>query len=1124
MTSFLDNRLPPDSQDRWLQWREKILKTVYIAGMAAGAFVIVPLLIHIYHVKQWPLLAFDCLVVAWGGFALLFWRRLGFKIKAAGALAVFLFTGIVVLWRLGPLSGGGYWLFVFPIGSALLLGLRWGLVATAVDAAVFAVFAIFVQSGLVAWEIGPAGAENRLIITAMNFILLSFLSVVSISTLNNFLLNTLAKQEETKRNLERESRQLQSANEELRRERAMHDQAQGELWAEKEISRVFTEKVPLAVALLSANDEVEYINGTFTDIFGYVLEEVPTIQKWRELVYPDPAYRRRVAEVWDRIIASDEGHGGPIKILGVVCKDGTKKPVVFRVATLGSGKRIVLFEDCSERVKAEQALQDSDERYRLLIKNAPVGIIEMDIKKGVIVDLNDVAQEMINFAREEIIGKSPLELLPEEVHGLVSQKLTEAAKGLPVDGSMELYFTKRSDGKELCLDVSFSSTGGDGDNSIIPVVINDITERKHAGQALLESERRFRQTADLLPVIIIECNLDLSLAYLNRLGIDSFGYEENRLFREIKVTDLVHPDFHQELQSRLKLMRARQPVPSFEILYVREDGSEFYGLANCAPIINGDEVVGVRSAVLDITESKKSLEDLRDSEFRYRTLFENINDLYCIHDLDGKLLDVNPAAAKAFGVPYEKILGRAISEFIPETFKDAFFSEYMAKINAEGSSEGVFTVVGLDGRTHHLEYRNVRVESRGMDPYIVAVGRDVTERIVSRRELRRLQVQLQQSQKMEAVGTLAGGVAHDFNNILQAIRGYAEVLDFSVGMEPVGKIHLRSITDAVERASQLVQQLLTFSRKVEPELQAVDINDEVRQTVAMLARTIPKMIDIKLDLADDAELVRGDSNQLGQVLLNLGANARDAMPDGGILKIATENILVAEDFFEGNVLVPAGGYVALSVQDNGLGMNKQEMAHIYDPFFTTKPLGQGTGLGLSMVFGIVKGHKGYITCDSAKDKGTLFKVYLPVYTQSADAAGRQNRKRQNPNDYAGVETILLVDDEEPILNTLKSVIEAYGYKTLTANKGERALEIASEAGGVIDLVIMDLGMPGMGGLACMRKLHEMLPNLKVLIASGYSQHGPFEDLLDEGAAGYIRKPFAIADLMQKIRSVLEPRP
>ena len=546
-------------------------------------------------------------------------------------------------------------------------------------------------------------------------------------------------------------------------------------------------------------------------------------------------------------------------------------------------------------------------------------------------------------------------------------------------------------------------------------------------------------------------------------------------------------------------------------------------MVNCAPIINGEEIVGVRSAVLDVTESKKYLEALRDSEFRYRTLFENINDLYCIHDMDGKLLDVNPAAARAFGVPYSKILGRSIAEFIPEPFREAFFSEYMAKIKSGGSSEGVFTVSGFDGREHHLEYRNVLVESSGVDPHIVAVGRDVTERIVSRRELRRLQVQLQQSQKMEAVGTLAGGVAHDFNNILQAIRGYAEVLEFSVGATADGSTHLRSITNAVERASQLVQQLLTFSRKVEPELQAVDINAEVRQTMAMLSRTIPKMIEIKLDLADDVKLVRGDANQLGQIMLNLGANARDAMPDGGILKISSQTLQAPEDFFDGNVLVKAGDYVVLSVEDNGMGMNKQEMVHIYDPFFTTKPMGEGTGLGLSMVFGIVKGHKGYITCDSAKGRGTLFKVYLPVFAEATDAAQKQGAKRQSPDDYAGVETILLVDDEEPILNTLKSVIEAYGYKTLTANKGERALEIAAEAGSAIDLVIMDLGMPGMGGLACMRKLHEMLPELQVLIASGYSQHGPFEDLLDEGAAGYIRKPFAIADLMRKIRSVLDLR-
>jgi CheY-like chemotaxis protein len=372
---------------------------------------------------------------------------------------------------------------------------------------------------------------------------------------------------------------------------------------------------------------------------------------------------------------------------------------------------------------------------------------------------------------------------------------------------------------------------------------------------------------------------------------------------------------------------------------------------------------------------------------------------------------------------------------------------------------------------------------------------------------------------MEAVGTLAGGIAHDFNNILGAVIGYTELAQELAQDGDANGEELEQVLLAAERARDLVRQILTFSRKAEADLRPVSLNRAVREALKLLEPTLPKMIDIQARLAEDLRLVNADPTQVDQVLLNLAANAADAMPEGGRLTIETSNVVLGEEHRRRHPEASPGGYVMLSVADTGHGMDKQTAARIFDPFYTTKEVGKGTGLGLATVYGIVKAHNGYIYCASQPGQGTTFEMFLPVLHAAGPAEAGLDEPAGGPP--GGSETILLVDDEQALRTLGARALESRGYRVLTADNGEQALEIYRAQTGEVDLVIMDLGMPGMGGRKAMRSILDLNPRVKVVIASGYSPDAQVKDALEAGAAGYVAEPFRKADLLATVRGVLD---
>ena len=416
----------------------------------------------------------------------------------------------------------------------------------------------------------------------------------------------------------------------------------------------------------------------------------------------------------------------------------------------------------------------------------------------------------------------------------------------------------------------------------------------------------------------------------------------------------------------------------------------------------------------------------------------------------------------------------------------------------------------VNARTVELRKRNEELLS------------EIADRKRAEEEKETLQAQLIQAQKMEAIGTLAGGIAHDFNNSLQAISSYIQLMKFEKARDSQDSNYLNKISNILKNSNNLTKQLLTVSRKIESKLEPTDLNEQILQVQTLLERTIPKMIQIELDLGQDLKTIHADSGQIEQILLNLVLNAGHAMPDGGTITIQTRNFVLDENVRTTYLGADRGEYVLLKIADTGHGIEKEVQHRLFEPFFTTKAPGQGTGLGLSMVYGIVKNHHGHIECDSEPGAGTCFNIYFPVL--KSDNVQQREVSTQKENIPTGNETILLVEDDESISDAVKRMLQYFGYAVTTATNAEKAIEIYLAEQKDIDLVILALNMPGMGGRKCLEQLLEIQPELKTIVTSGYSAAAILEDIPNSGTIVCVEKPYQLEELLRIIRQVLDDHP
>jgi PAS domain S-box-containing protein len=522
-------------------------------------------------------------------------------------------------------------------------------------------------------------------------------------------------------------------------------------------------------------------------------------------------------------------------------------------------------------------------------------------------------------------------------------------------------------------------------------------------------------------------------------------------------------------------------------------------------VLEEDVISGM---IMDITESRHAAEE----RLRLATAVEQAAESVIISDRRGTIQYVNPAFERLSGFTPNDIVGRNFSILKSDRHDETFYKEMWDTISRGNAWAGRINNRMKDGTLREFEtiISPIR-DSSGAIVNFVSVNRDVTQEVA-------LEAQLLQAQKMEAVGTLAGGIAHDFNNLLQVIQGYTEVLLNGVSQNQPNYEPLQKIHRSAKRGAELTRQLLTFSRKVQSERRPLDLNHEVEQLRNLLQRTIPKMIEIELYLAETPAIVNGDPVQVEQALMNLAVNAMDAMPEGGKIIIETEKVTLNEEFCKAHLGARPGQYVMLSISDTGHGMSKETLEHVFEPFYTTKEVGKGTGLGLAMVYGIVKNHEGYILCYSEPETGTTFKIYLPAIEQEGD--------KDHPRDLedqlqGGTETILLVDDEEYIRELGVELLGDAGYTVITATDGESGLELYRQKQEQIDLVILDLVIPGMGGKKCFEEVLKVNPRAKILIVSGYSANGPGKEAIEAGARDFVGKPFDVEHMLEVVRNILD---
>ena len=511
----------------------------------------------------------------------------------------------------------------------------------------------------------------------------------------------------------------------------------------------------------------------------------------------------------------------------------------------------------------------------------------------------------------------------------------------------------------------------------------------------------------------------------------------------------------------------------------------------------------------DITQRKEAEEALRKSEEKYRILAENLSDAVMRFDRESTCLYANRAAGEMLNAAPETLIGKEVQELgLPEAAVRTL-AESLCRVFETGKPHQTQLDIEIGKAHKSFDSRMIpEFDTQGQVVTALNTIRDVSE-------LRQLETQLIQAQKMEAVGQLAGGIAHDFNNLLTGILGYANLL--KLDSVPGSSVHeaAKTIERAAERAAELTKQLLGFARRGKHQNVALDIHQTIQEVIALLSRTVDKNIGITQRLRACQSSVMGDPNQMQQMLLNLAVNARDAMPGGGELIFETDTVHLDEEYCRMHLGAIPGDYVLIAVTDTGHGIAREHLGRIFEPFFTTKQPGQGTGMGLAMVYGIVKNHGGYIQVYSEPGLGTTFKVYLPLAEHVSTPTERREGQIQR-----GSGRVLLIDDEQVVQDVASHMLSMLGYQVVTFGSGTEALEYYRAHHPEIDAVIVDMIMPGMGGQECFRELKRINPTIRAILSTGYGVNEKVQSLIDEGIREFVQKPYQLSQLSEAMRRVL----
>jgi PAS domain S-box-containing protein len=758
-----------------------------------------------------------------------------------------------------------------------------------------------------------------------------------------------------------------------------------------------------------------------------------------------------------------------------------------------------------------EALRQSEARYRHLTEFA-TDVIYTHTLDGRLITVNQAGERLFGYSREEFIGKNILDIIVPE-HRELARRATQE-KVLAGSGSTTYTIDVETKfGNRVTLEVNTHIIYDEGAPLAVQGIGRDITERQRATQALTEREQFYRTITERSSDLVMILTGDGTIRYASPSYYTVLGYSPQDLMGS-SALPIVHPD---DLPGAEKLLRQLVEGNLESVageLRVRDvDGHYHLVEYRVRNLLNDPVIRGIVADARDVTERRRSEQALRNSEQRFRKVLEVSGEGIAMRNAEGVLTFVNERFAAMLGYAVHELVGKHIDELVTATFR----AEQQAGAERRRRT----------GVAETLDIEFVRKDGSVM-PAILSVAPTYDERgnftgalgmVTDMSERKQLEEQLRQSQKMEAVGRLAGGVAHDFNNLLTTIEGHVDLVLSELSAESPIHNDIGEIGKAAKRAAGLTQQLLAFSRRQMLQPVVLEVDAVLAEMDGMLRRLVNDQTKLVTRFNAGGRRVRADRAQVEQVVLNLVANARDAMPQGGVVEISTDAFEMGQEFARLNKGARPGAYVRISVKDSGIGMDQETLNHVFEPFFTTKALGKGVGLGLATAYGIIKQSEGYIRAESRLRRGSTFEIYLPL----VDAPVRESRgTATNGSRHSGTTTILVAEDETAVRALTCRILRKHGYHVLEARDGREAVEVAQQYPGSINLLVTDVIMPNVGGRELSESLARMMPDVKVLFMSGYTDDQLLQrGVLQSGTGNFLEKPFTPDALARKVREVLD---
>ncbi len=909
--------------------------------------------------------------------------------------------------------------------------------------------------------------------------------------------------------LKKRVQELEQEIAELRRAEDERKQAEKQLIQSENRFRSILEDISnIAVQGYDEARRVTFWNQASEQVYGYTRQEALG-RKLEDLIIP-PWMQDEVKRLHQRWIT--HGEAIPDSELELMDKDGNPVPV-FSSHTLQetiNGKELFCLDvDLTPVKHIEQALKESEEKFRSVVEHAQESIVVL--LEGKIIFSNPKTREILGCSAKELAERSFLDFIhPDDRDWLFEQYLKKiAGETLPIDQQYRI------------LDVVGRTRWVQSRSKLIqwehrPALLTslfDVTEMKHTEQQLQEREKQFREIFEGSRDGFVMVNTDQHIINANPAFCKMLGYTFDELL-EIENFYQITPKRWQpweekEIWRKHLLQKGYSGI--YEKEYIRRDGKVIpVELQSYAVFDAEGTVLYLWGVARDITERRKAEEALRESEGRLQGIFQASPDPLVVYDAAGCTQYVNPAFTDVFGWTLEELLGDRIP-FIPE--------------DCVMETSATFEAMIRSGKTGQMQTKRLTKHGGSIEVLISAAmipgpegePAGLVVNLTDMREQRELESRFQQAQKMESVGRLAGGVAHDFNNMLGAISGHAELALIQTDKSNPVYTDLQEIVKAARRSADLTRQLLAFARRQPAEPKVLDLNAAVSGMLKMLQRLIGEEIELVWKPGEEVWKIRMDPAQVDQILANLCVNARDAIPGVGTIVMETRNVILDESYCLGHPGFQPGQYAMLSVSDTGTGMDREVLDKIFEPFFTTKKMGEGTGLGLATVYGIVKQNSAFINAYSEPGQGTTFTIYFPGLNQDLDA-------RHQPDAVApgrGSEIVLMVEDDASILSVSRQMLEKFGYSVLTALTPSEALQQAKHQSEPIQLLLTDVVLSEMNGKELGERLKQSSPDLKILYMSGYSPDVIMHRGILEKDVNFIQKPFSLNDLAGKVREVLD---